>query len=322
MCDYNSIGICIKVAKASTNFEINNSNLKKAYLNKNIVLYNGIVKIVEGYCGSFGTGYPFYALKDNFEGQLPVINEQIRYNDELISAVSKSQHKSWPCANCLQNEGKTMPDLKQVCKICKNVDDELKPRKVINRLPDIDMWMVCDTSCITEAKERLITLFEKNGMKPSDINPIETFDDIFSIIDSITRGQMPDINLPIDSHIISYEELYSLIEKVPYTIKKASDNHEIPYLAIHPISYRKKWQYDDVPYNFIHDYLSSLTEFEFKKELKEILIQTRKELVSMYTTEQLYNYLILCGPSSVYRRHETKELKKVFEERTDTWRRK
>lgn len=42
----------------------------------------------------------------------------------------------------------------------------------------------------------------------------------------------------------------------------------------------------------------------------------------MYTTEQLYNYLILWGPSSIYRRHETKELKKVFEEGVDTWRRK
>ncbi len=319
MYDYNSINICINAAMASTDFERSNSELKKLYLLKNILFYNDVTKSVDGNCGTFGTGYPFYALNNNFDGQLPVIEEQIRYNNELISAAAGSKCNSWNCSNCLQQKGHMMPDLKQVCKTCKNMDDALKPRKVINRLPDIDMWMVCDTSCITDAKKKLTLLFKENGMKPSDINPIETLEDIFSISEDIKNGKMPSKKLPLDSHIIDYNVLFSLIERVPYVIKKATENWEIPYLAIHPLSYRKKWQYDDMPYNFIHDYLSSLTEFGFKDELKDILIQTRRELVSIYTPEQLYNYLVLCGPASVARRHETKELKKVFEERISLW---
>lgn len=314
-----SINICKDAAIASTEFECNNTELKKLYLIKNILLYNDIVKSVEGNCGTFGTGYPFYALRKNFEGQLPVINEQIRYNEELINAVKCSCHKNWDCANCLQNNGQMMPDLKQVCRPCKDMEDALKPRKVLNRLPDIDMWMVCDTSCLTEAKEKLLLSFNKNGMKPSDIDPIQTIEDLFLISKDIKEGKIPSKNLPIDAHIIDYSTLYSLIEKVPFVIKRATNNGEIPYLAIHPISYRKKWQYDDMPYNFIHDYLSSFTDFEFKKELKEVLTQTRKELISTYAPEQLYNYLILCGPESVSRRHQTKELKKVFEERIELW---
>lgn len=319
MLDNTSINICSDAAMASTDFERNNTELKKLYLIKNILLYNDVVKSVEGNCGTFGTGYPFYALGKDFEGQLPVIDEQIRYNDELVSAVKCSCHESWNCANCLQRKGHTMPDLKQVCKTCKDMDDALKPRKVINRLPDIDMWMVCDTSCITEAKEKLISSFEKNKMMPSDIDPVQTLEDIFSINKELNNGKMPSKKLPLDAHIIDYSTLYSLIEKVPFVMKRAINNGEIPYLAIHPISYRKKWQYDDMPYNFVHDYLSSFTDFGFKSELKNILIQTRKELVSMYSPEQLYNYLLLCGPDSVSRRHQTKELKKVFEERIKLW---
>lgn len=69
-----------RVEKASTDFEKNNSEIKRKYLIWNIEVFNKIASLVSvGKC-SFGTGYPFYALDGNLEGKLPIIEEQIRYN--------------------------------------------------------------------------------------------------------------------------------------------------------------------------------------------------------------------------------------------------
>lgn len=314
----NSITICNKAAKISNDFERNNSNLKRMYLVHNIKLYNHIVKKVEGFCGSFGTGYPFYALKKDLTGKLPIIDEQIRYNDELITTVEKSKNTIWSCSECLQN-GNLMPDLKQICKPCHNIEDALKPRRILTRLPDVNMWMVCEENCIDIVKEELIYLFNKYNLRSSDIDPIQTIYDISEINDDITEGRMPEKLLPVDANIISYSELYSLIEQVPSILQSSIEKGEIPYLPISPLSYRKNWQYDDTPYNFIHDYLSSLTEFHFNDDLNQILMQTRNTIANNYPFELLYYYLTLTGPESVKKRHKSLELKDRFRERITSW---
>ena len=72
------------VAKISTDFEENNTDLKKEYLLKNIYLYNQLAWKLSNVAGTFGTGYPYYALRGTLEGALPIIEEQIRYNNELV----------------------------------------------------------------------------------------------------------------------------------------------------------------------------------------------------------------------------------------------
>ncbi len=49
---------------ASTTFEKANTELKRKYLIWNIEAFNMIVSTVSVNRGSFGTGYPFYALDD------------------------------------------------------------------------------------------------------------------------------------------------------------------------------------------------------------------------------------------------------------------
>ena len=147
------IEICQEAAQASTDFETTNNELKRKYLLYNIKLYNSIVKKVKGNRGSFGTGYPFYALDKNLEGTLPIIDEQLQYNNKLIKAVEKTDRTTWTCAYCLAKYGEKMPDLKQVCKPCLWMEDELKPRKVLNRLPDVDMWMICDSENVENDKK-------------------------------------------------------------------------------------------------------------------------------------------------------------------------
>lgn len=71
-----------------------------------------------------------------------------------------------------------MPDLKTICKPCPNVPDLLKPRKLINRLPDLDMWVVCEDGKVEETQKELIILLDNYNMRTSDVNPILTIDDI------------------------------------------------------------------------------------------------------------------------------------------------
>lgn len=186
-----SISFCKELANFSTQFETNTSDLKKRYLLENIKKFNELVAEIKINRGSFGTGYPFYALGPNFSGELPIISEQIRYNNELKDAVNNSCHSSWVCYDCLNKNGVLMPDLKQICKPCPNIEDSLKPRKVINRLPDIDMWMICNAQDIEFAKQAMTNLFNAYNMHPSDIEPTRTFEDIREIITDLENGIMP-----------------------------------------------------------------------------------------------------------------------------------
>ena len=71
------MNICVEAAETSNRFEKNNTELKKNYLLHNVNTINIIMSRAPGYCGSFGTGYPFYVLDSNLEGNLPLIDEQI-----------------------------------------------------------------------------------------------------------------------------------------------------------------------------------------------------------------------------------------------------
>jgi len=220
-------------------------------------------------------------------GVLPVIDEQIRYNNGLITAVAESSHNVWHCATCLSRNSHMMPNLKQMCKPCANMDDELKPRKVLNRLPDLDMWTVCDEKSISFAKDQIVELFGKNSISSSDTNPIKTMYDVGVIAEALKMGVMPNRIIPIDAHIIGYSKLFSLIEQVPYVLKSSLSNGEVPYLPILPLSYRKDWQHDDSAYNFIYDYLSAFTEFNFDDSLNSVLSDTRNAVATNYSPEQL-----------------------------------
>ena len=313
------IDICGAVAEISNGYEKNNSDLKKKYIIQNINLINIIMKNIKGYCGSFGTGYPFYVL-GNEEEPLPIIEEQIRYNNELSEDARKSNCDIWYCATCLAQNGRNMPDLKQICKSCPEVEDFLKPRKVINRLPDVDIWMICQDDYIEDAKKTLSFLFDQYDMRASDIDPIRTILDVGEITNSLLRGIMPNKMLPLDVHIIEYSKFSELVEQVPFVLQQSVESEVMPYLPIHPISLRKTWQYDDEAYNFIFDFLFSLTPFNWEDDLLQKLTQSRSIIANCFTDKQLYDILQLLASKSVIRRFETKQLKKVYKERTESWR--
>ena len=318
-----------KASLASTIFEETNTELKKEYLLNYINLYNSIVSSLPGYKGSFGTGYPFYALGNDFKGELPIIEEQIRYNNELIKDLHdcliqpnnySGKNKLWNCESCLTENKKNMPNLKIVCNRCPDVHRKLRPRKIINRLPDVDLWMIIEDGYEDITKKRLVELFEKNNLHTSDVDPILTINQVYDIAMELRNENMPTSYIPLDTHIISYNTLFELISETPTEIETSHRVDRVPYLPILPESLRKTWQYDDEAYNFIYDYLYSLTEYNFEGNLLKELKETRKEIAEKYNNEELERMAILAGSKSASRRHQNLVLKKRFNERINLWR--
>lgn len=308
-----------KTEVASTDFEKNNTELKRKYLVWNIEAFNCIALAVSANKGSFGTGYPFYALDKDLKGNLPIIQEQIRYNRELVRDGEPFQKSIWLCESCLKTKYSEMPDLKKICKPCPNMNDKLKPRKIINRLPDLDMWLVCEDGCVEKAQEELSILLEKYKMNTSDVNPISSLEDVSQISKSLKRGILPKIFLPIDAHIIEYSKLKGLIEKVPETLNTAIQNEIKPYLPIHPKSYRKQWQYDDEAYNFIYDFLSAFTAFNFPEELQQSLNNSRLKVINEHTSTELFDFLMQSANKATFRRFQSMELEERFLKRVEEW---
>ena len=308
---------CVKAADASTRFERCNNDLKRRYLIKNIDRINMIMSHAPGYCGSFGTGYPFYVLDENLEGDLPIINEQIRYNDELL--MEASDITSWQCENCLTTRGSWMPDLKRIRKPCPQVKNSIKPRKVINRLPDVDMWMVCADGKVEEAKSALVKLFDNYDMHTSDIDPVRTINEMEDIVSDLEAGKMPNKMLPLDIHVIEYSKFASLLDEIPFSLLSAMEEVQVPYLPIHPISLRKTWQYDDEAYNFALDYLFSITPFNWEAKLKRKFELSKMIVGNSFSMEDLNVMLMKVAPDSVKRRFQTEKLQKTYEKRMESW---
>lgn len=307
------------IEKTSTDFEKNNTDLKRKYLIWNIEVFNSIASAVSDSRGSFGTGYPFYALDENLQGTLPIILEQIKYNRQLVIDGREVQKSRYYCKACLDKKYSTMPDLKKICKPCPNMLDTLKPRKLINRLPDIDMWLVCEDGCIEKAEEELTLLLEKYNMHTSDEAPFSSINDIEKITQMIKEGKMPGIFLPIDAHIVEYSKIKSLIEQMPKVLQDAQKMDIQPYLPIHPKSYRKSWQYDDEAYNFVYDYFSAFTPFNFPKELEDLLEKSKKEIASKYTKEELFQILLASATPSNARRFCEPSLEELFKRKMENW---
>lgn len=310
---------CVKAATASTNFEQLNNELKKLYLEKYILLFNKLALNIKGNKGSFGTGYPFYAIGEDLSGDLPIIEEQLRYNKELLNEVIKNGEEEWYCAMCLEKNLVNMPDLKQICKPCPKMPNQLKPRKVINRLPDMDLWLILESNDLEEISMHFSTLLDRNGLYSSDIDPIQSIKDVLEICNDLENKRMPNKFLPLDAHIIEYKKLKELIESIPEELSKSKKEGKKPYLSIHPLSRRKVWQKDDEAYNFVLDFLYTFTPYNLESDLNELLKNVRKIVANNYSVEQIMEWIIATGNNAVERRMQTKELKLVLDRRINSW---
>lgn len=309
------------VEKTSTSFETADKEVKKRYLLWNIAAFNVIASKVSVGIATFGTGYPFYVLNQEFSNDIPNIPEQIRYNRQLVRESGPAQKSIFECQRCLGRNYDLMKDLKTICLPCPKMPDCAKPRKLINRLPDLDMWLVCEDRKIEEAKKELKCLLEKNNMIPSDVEPLVTIDKVKEISEALKKGELPskDMYLPIDTHIVEYSYLKDLIEEIPREVQESVQTRQTPYLPIHPISLRKDWQYDDTAYNFISDFLASFTPYGFPEELYYKVMNVRKFLSCTYTPDELYQILLDSTTDTASRRFRTPAVRWILKGKFDEW---
>ncbi|HIS18697.1 MAG TPA: hypothetical protein IAC02_08845 [Candidatus Coprovivens excrementavium] len=130
---------------------------------------------------------------------------------------------------------------------------------------------------------------------------------------------MPQKLLPLDIHIIPYSQLSKLLDEIPFVLESFKETEEAPYLPIHPVSLRKTWQYDDTAYNFVLDYMYSLTPFNFEEKILRKLNFSRKIIGSLYTEEELRELLNRVSSDSVKRRFENNSLKKSYDRGIQSW---
>ena len=308
-----------EVEKSSTTFEKTNTDLKRKFLKWNIEAFNMIASSVSVNRGSFGTGYPFYVLDANLNGEIPIISEQIRYNRQLVRDGEPVQKSIWQCKSCLERNYEIMPDLKIVCKPCPNMLDSLKPRKLINRLPDLDMWLVCEDGKVEQAQAELGELLKQYNMRTSDVAPLQSLKDVVKIATSLKDGEFPRVFLPIDAHIMERSTLMELVEQVPNELQLAKAEERKPYLPIRPKSLRKEWQYDDEAYNFIYYYLGAFTAFNFTEGMQDTLQRSRARVVSENTPEELFEFLTQAATPANFRRFQENELEEIFYKRIAGW---
>ena len=304
------------VARLSSMYELENTALKKAYTKQEIEEIKNVFKLSKYYRGTFGTGYPFYAVGEDMAHDLPVILEQLRYNNELIEQCRKQDTRLWACLNCLEEKVDEFPNLKVYCKPCNDLLDALKPRRVINRIPDLDIWCVAEKRTTKKICEELSSLLEQTTLTTSDVNPLQTFKDLEEIVTAIQSGKMPTKHLPIDIHVVEEGILNNLIEMVPDSINAGNLD-----LLIYPYSLRKTWNYEEEGYNFIQDFLGSFSDLGLPKETQKKLYESRKKLVKRYSAEELYAILMETAVDSTKRRYETVQLQEIFKEKVKKWRR-
>ena len=92
-----------------------------------------------------------------------------------------------------------------------------------------------------------------------------------------------------------------------------------PYLPIHPKSYRKQWQYDDEAYNYIYDFLSAFTEYNFSEELQNSLDRSRFKVSSEFSEDELFDFLLSSATKSNFRRFQSVELEDYYRKRIQGW---
>ena len=79
------------------------------------------------------------------------------------------------------------------------------------------------------------------------------------------------------------------------------------------------WQYDDEAYNYIYDFLSAFTSFNFDQELQETLDNSRLRVVNEHTPEELFDFLLKSATQANFRRFQSHELEKLFYKRISDW---
>lgn len=257
-------------------FTADESMTKGQYFDYQFDRFHDAVNNIQDVIGIFGTGYPFYAYQS--DGSIADIPEMRRYQKSFQTAVNRDRLRSyggWLCGAC--ELACNLPDLKTYCKPCDSVD--FKPRDIFKALPDLDYWVV-----VNDAPEARLRQQEKEiqectraaAFEPSDRNIVQTLETTKYAMETVLRGFQPGAMLPVDMHIITKTGLLGCLEATPNAIRKNNT------VRIAPRSLHKEWEDTAKPYDFIKDFLFSLTPHTWKdNDLLDTLLRARREVYNL-----------------------------------------
>lgn len=269
---------------------------------KEIQDINKSVQAIPGFKGSFGLGYPFYAMNDLSDSveEVPAINDFIEQSQSLVRQSRDFAGEVWPCAGC--QETRHLPDLKSQCKPCNDV--LFKPRDLFKALPDIDVVNVFDApTCETELQ--LQDVLQKMNLLQSDSDIRGTY--------LRTMGTLQQNNpskLPIDAHIwslASFEACCGALRENPAYVE-----NQIISRSLHT-----RWEDNQI--NFWFDFIFSLTEIgEIDAVLKGTVDETRRTLVQSLGKDEIKR---LVGRVSARGKAilDDPKMEQIFDERISSW---
>lgn len=294
----------------SVRFNQDESPVRGDYMRREFADFSEVVSKVPGYRGCFGTGHPYYANKP--DGGIYEIPEITRYINQYRNSLRNEeigQIGNWLCGTCqiLVDH----PDLKQRCKPCELVD--VKPRDVFRALPDLDFWVIAsDDVDQTHFEESIQAAVQAEGFQSSDVDVIHSIRDAVRVMQTLETGLMPRARLPIDLHIVTENSLNKLMRETPTAVKNGD------FLGIVPRSWHKIWEMPDAPYDFVKDFIFSLTEGEIQNEgLRQLLKDTRTE-VAQLLGDNAAEFVRLLAPKEA-RQLETPAIHDNLDRRVKSW---
>jgi hypothetical protein len=241
------------------------------YLRKQFADFEAAVEAVPGYQGVFGTGHPFYAWKA--DGGVHAIQEIEEHTKSFRPLVANDRARNlgmWPCASCQRDND--LPNLKSVCKPCEIVT--YKPRDLFKVLPDTDFWVIVD-ELSTDVERDVEARVLAEGFYSSDRDIKTSLETTVDALEALRQGEIPEQRVPLDLHVVTTDELLACIAAVPEEIGR---DDEPGFIPISPRSLHIGWERTDYPYNFLKDYLFSLTPSGWRHEqLIEELNSTRSQ---------------------------------------------
>ena len=214
---------------------------------------------IPGAYAAFGTGYPFYA-EDHLEQTIEPVAEITRFLRQQQALVPKKLG-SWACIGC-QGDRK-LPDLKTLCKPCDKVS--VKPRDILKALPDLDYWVIADEDT-PQFRAKLQQSLEGIGFYSSDQDVGASLRDLADVmkdpllVREVTPEPVRQKRIPIDLHVVSREYFMNIMGDIERTIiEYAAEGGNMPKVPISPSSLHVTWEQPDEPYDFMKDFLFSLT---------------------------------------------------------------
>ena len=263
-------------------------------------------KLGENHLGSFGLGYPFYAkVQDGFV-KVDEINNFIENNLIQIKKISSKEgiSASLACIECQAQNN--LPDLRSVCSNCDRVNPDIKPRKVLKMLPDMDILIVL-RSVDDDTLHDIQTTLNKEGYVQSDISIKNALESIKDVLSSLKNGKNTNSKIPIDLHVVSYKQFNAAFNQI-----QNGEKALIKSKALH-----MTWEDYDLPFWF--DFVFSATELgSLDEELKDKVLELRKIIKRNYSEDELINELRKNYPRA-QRILDTKEIEISLRNKIKSW---